>query len=337
MSDKFVFLLEPGELETHFGEWTEKVYLAIKYDSDVNESSFLFFREEEMDKALLDFVDDLPIIPEVEGYPTTKISFATENKILSMVLDELNLPKYASEYSEKFESGEVEEDFEEETIDNEIDFTVEQEHKEERSYVEPKENTSDKFEELPTNINDDFVTSDEVDSRTALICKTKNSVMISGANNFPSLDIDNLRFNIKGNEIFIPFAEDASNFKMVNIPISYVPNRYWNKIPNKKSTVSFNEYKEDGIVLYLNSLEPNQKTTGLDKKLLYSLLTVFVLMLSVVGISTNMVLNASKKANLALSLAEEVNAKSSLQSDMNPIYLNNLRNKLSAESEQENE
>ena len=103
MTEKLVFVLYADELKSQFNMWPENMNLAVKYDSESNQTPFLLFRKEETKSQLVKFAGDFPIVPEYGDHPTTRIKFGLETRLMDLVTSEENLPNLAGEYSENFQ------------------------------------------------------------------------------------------------------------------------------------------------------------------------------------------------------------------------------------------
>ena len=104
MTEKLVFILQSDELMNLFIGWPEKVNLAVKFDETSDQTPFLLFRTEESEKQVPKFAEGFPIVPEFHDYPTTRLQFALETKLMELVQQETDLPKMAEEYSINFQT-----------------------------------------------------------------------------------------------------------------------------------------------------------------------------------------------------------------------------------------
>ena len=349
MAENFVFVLHPDELESHFDKWKEKVYLAIHYNSEEDEASFLLFREEEFHNALEKFSKGIPIIPEYDGFPTGKISFGTESKIIRMVVEQENLPELAQDYSMNFDF-ELENKEQDNSLDYQVNDTLSEEDQEiETVVVETSINdevqgtqTDLHYEHLVSHHNDNFhnesnqasldVSSSGYFTNTGLknnlfkVRKHKGKVEFNLGKTGLNLIVDSehIKYSLDGRSLLIPFSEHEENASY-SINISEVPENFKSDLSMRWQNFVY-EVTNDGVVAYktntvVNSI-PHQKA--------WMFATVFLAFLSFVGFLTSYSTfhNAEKIASEALSLAETVNEKSTLKVDMNPVYLNELRNAL---------
>lgn len=343
MAENFVFVLNPDELEAHFGSWPAKVHLGIHYNSEDDESSFLLFREEEFVVALNNFSKGLPIIPECEGFPTDKISFSTESKIIRMILTQESLPEMASDYSLNFDFDEdnaevepsmatIEEEVEQVQDDSvQIDMPIETVVVMNDAFVkEDTRSESDPFVTSPATplrtAAKPYFSYREIRENTCRVRRTRKFVEIDFQGVNLNVDVDPLmvKYSLDGNSIMIPFAPGETG-PLQRLDISEIPTHFLSGLTRKWSNLVY-EVNDEGIVAHKSNSEseviPHQKT--------WMMATMALAFLSVVGYTMSYATfsSAEKLATEALSVAETVSSRATLQADMNPVYLNRLREEI---------
>ena len=362
MAENFVFVLHPDELASHIGRWKEKVFLAVHFNSEDDESSFLLFREEEFQSALEKFAKDLPVIPEYEGFNSGKISFGTESKIIRMIQEQETLPEFAEDYSVNFDFesenahvdnaqlvsseylNDVPEDIETVTIEHQMlegnvgaEDSPEDHHSNDETKTEPNQK-----EFNIENVGVDLTGGIKYYSNTSLkmnvfkIRKRKNKVELNlnGSDILLNLNDAALKYSLDGRSIMIPYSNTDMGDKQV-INLTEVPVLF-------KSDLTYNwqdmvyEVTDNGVVAYKNNQGLNANFAN-QKIWMFS--TIFLAFMSFVGFvsSYSTFHSVEKLASEALSIAETVSEKATLKVDMNPVYLNELRNALLSQEEPFNE
>ncbi|WP_375176183.1 hypothetical protein [Pseudooceanicola sp.] len=103
--DKLAYLLDAEQLAGIFAEWPDEMNVALCLD-DRGGCEVMVYHQAEgrgvlrkvasvMDRPLGTFV----VVPEVKGYPTRKVMFSEEQKLLSLVADAWDLPETATDYA----------------------------------------------------------------------------------------------------------------------------------------------------------------------------------------------------------------------------------------------
>ena len=98
MSNNLVFLLKSEDMKGQFSDWADSICLAIKIKGQDDQMEYLIFHDDELNEKLLSFYDGLPVVPEIDGFETGRILFATETQILKMISEERSLPELSHDY-----------------------------------------------------------------------------------------------------------------------------------------------------------------------------------------------------------------------------------------------
>ncbi|WP_353475720.1 hypothetical protein PVT71_24345 (plasmid) [Salipiger sp. H15] len=103
-AEKLAYFFEAGELLTVFAEWPQEVGLALCLDEAGTCEMLLHHVEEgravlRKVAALLDCeTGEFAVVPPVEGYPTRRVLFSDEQKLLKLVAGEDDLAEMAEDY-----------------------------------------------------------------------------------------------------------------------------------------------------------------------------------------------------------------------------------------------
>lgn len=334
MSETFIFLLAPNELKNEFETWAPNVYLAIHYGVDESSAKFQLMREEELDEALTAFAGDTAVFPDRAGFKTTKISFATETQVLDLVFSEKQLPQYSLEYSRKYEEGLLKNPTVSEPDEVIEDFSVQSEDKIYSLLVNEDEeelgvSNHNSEQEEPHKL---YRTKEVVEAQTIKMDYNKKQVTLQLNQQIGSVDVSSIRFNVSGHEAFIPYTkEEGEKTSLLKIDINQLPETYKNKIPTGKSLLSF-DVSDTGILLNMDSIVRTESPLACNIKMVSAFAGVASLLI-LVSFSLIVASSANESANDALTIVDEINSKSTLDNNMNPIYLNNLREDLLSREE----
>ncbi|MCA0942281.1 hypothetical protein LCM28_20570 [Salipiger pacificus] len=103
-AEKLAYFFEAGELLTVFAEWPDEIGLALCLDDEGTCEMVLHHVDE--GRAVLRKVaavldcgkGGFAVVPPVEGYPTRRVLFSDEQKLLKLVAGEDDLPEMAEDY-----------------------------------------------------------------------------------------------------------------------------------------------------------------------------------------------------------------------------------------------
>ena len=103
--DKLAYLLEAEHLAGIFAEWPDEMNVALCLDDRGGCEIMVYHKDEGrtvlrkvasvLDRPLGSFI----VAPEVKGYPTRRVMFSEEQKLLSLVADAWDLPEIATDYA----------------------------------------------------------------------------------------------------------------------------------------------------------------------------------------------------------------------------------------------
>lgn len=103
--DKLAYLLEAEQLAGIFAEWPDEMNVALCLDESGG-CEVMVYHQAEGPRALRKVASVLGrplgqfiVVPEVKGYPTRKVMFSEEQKLLSIVADARELPETATDYA----------------------------------------------------------------------------------------------------------------------------------------------------------------------------------------------------------------------------------------------
>lgn len=103
-AEKLAYFFEAGELQTVFADWPEEVALALCLDEGGTCEMLLHHVDEgravlRKVAAVLDCAKgDFAVVPPIEGYPTRRVLFSDEQKLLKLVAGEDDLAEMAEDY-----------------------------------------------------------------------------------------------------------------------------------------------------------------------------------------------------------------------------------------------
>ena len=103
--DKLAYLLDAEQLAGIFLEWPEEMNVALCLD-DSGGCEVMVYHQDEGRAALRKVasvlgrpVGSFQVVPEIKGYPTRKVMFSEEQKLLAIVADATDLPETATDYA----------------------------------------------------------------------------------------------------------------------------------------------------------------------------------------------------------------------------------------------
>lgn len=292
MSDNFVFILSPEELTVHFSNWPLKVWVAVRVENQ-DDIDFVLFREEEKDKVFPGIVGNLPVVPKQDGYPTTKIMFSTESKIINLVSEEQELVDAAHDYSLNFdwENSSESEKSPVDVDDSDVDVAEVPSSVEEVSHSHVEHDFDDVAvseagthtqEADPVEYNDSDKATDEEpaqeQSKSVVdIAKFKklddwsrNSIFVESSQNglgivlkmgddIPFVSGRDVRYSEDGLSMFMPYFEgdQANNFRTTFIPDGMLHDGIRSRVGATKQRLSYTKTSE-GIIVSFEHLPPHE-------------------------------------------------------------------------------
>ncbi len=103
-AEKLAYFFEAGELRTVFADWPEDAGLALCLDEEGGCEMLLHHVDEgravlrKVAAVLNSAKGDFAVVPPVEGYPTRRVLFSDEQKLLKIVAGEDDLAEMAEDY-----------------------------------------------------------------------------------------------------------------------------------------------------------------------------------------------------------------------------------------------
>lgn len=104
-TDKLAYFLEADQLAGVFAEWPDDMNVVLCLEDSGDCEIVVYHRDEGhavLRKVAAVFdrsVGDFMVVPEMRGYPTRKVYFSEEQKLLSLVADAIDLPETAQDYA----------------------------------------------------------------------------------------------------------------------------------------------------------------------------------------------------------------------------------------------
>ncbi|WP_323765211.1 hypothetical protein [Marinovum sp.] len=117
-SGKLAYFFEAHDLVHVFADWPEEIGLVLCLEEAGNCELLLYHLSERgrmpaKAAAVLDCArSELEVVPEVEGYPTRRVLFTDEQKLMALILDEDDLAELAQDYliNHRYEASRKQED-----------------------------------------------------------------------------------------------------------------------------------------------------------------------------------------------------------------------------------
>lgn len=103
--DKLAYLLDAEQLAGIFADWPDEMNVALCLD-DSGSCEVMAYHQDEGRAALRKVasvlgrpIGSFVVVPEIKGYPTRKVMFSEEQKLLAIVADARDLPETATDYA----------------------------------------------------------------------------------------------------------------------------------------------------------------------------------------------------------------------------------------------
>ncbi|KGM46978.1 hypothetical protein [Pseudooceanicola atlanticus] len=108
-ADKLAYFLEAEQLAGIFAEWPDEMNVVLCLDEDGGCEILVYHKDEgrgvlrKVSSVLQRPMGQFMVVPETKGYPTRRVLFSEEQKMLNLVAEAYDLPEIAQDYAINFQ------------------------------------------------------------------------------------------------------------------------------------------------------------------------------------------------------------------------------------------